>query len=145
MSKKLFELTSIKERPDVFGAYFCMTGSGNEIYLYYFDMDGWHFDEGELEPDQWFKPVSNVQSGGHTFIQYHPDIILPDGIYNGKYNKEPAIIRIKGGVPAYVSFIGFINAEGENRPSSIYDKRGILASNVEILLKSQVLSEGCFH
>ncbi len=140
----LFQLTPIEEKPEVFGAYICMMKNRNEIYFYFFDMDGWHFDEGHSAPELWFKPVPNIQSGGHSFIQYHPDIVLPDGIYNGKYNKEPAIIRIHGGEPTYVSFMGFINADGEDRPSSIFDKKGILASSVEILLRSQVLSEGCF-
>lgn len=141
---KLFELTHISEKPQVFGAYICMTKNKNEIYRYFFDMDGWHFDEGEAEPEFWFKPVSNTQSGGHSFIQYHPNVILPDGIYNGKYNKEPVIIRIQGGEPVYVSFIGFLDADGESRPSAIFDKRGIIPSNVEILLRSQVLTEDCF-
>lgn len=144
MKRELFETTPIAERPEVYGAYLCMTRSRNEVYSYFYDMDGWNFDEGEPEPEVWFKPVSNIQSGGHSFVRYHPDIMLPDGIYNGKYNKEPAIIRIFGGEPTYVSFIGFINAEGENRPSSIFDKRGILDSSVELLLKSQVLSEDIF-
>ena len=64
-------------------------------------------------------------------------MVLPDGIYNGRYNKEPAIIRIKGHIPVYVSFIGFINAEGENRPSSIFDPKGIMLSNVEVLIPAQ--------
>lgn len=144
MKKQLFELTPINEKPEVFGSYMCMMNNRTEIYIYFFDMDGWHFDNGEAEPEQWLKPVSNIQSGGNSFVQYHPDIILPDGIYNGRYNKEPAIIRIHGGVPTYVSFIGFLNAEGESRSSAIYDKRGILANNVEVLLKSQILYEGCF-
>jgi len=144
MENKLFELTPINENPKVFGEYICMTKDRREIYYYFYDMDGWHFDLWHDEPEVWFKPVPNIQSEGHAFIQYHPDIMLPDGIYNGRYNKEPAIIRIHGGEPTYVSFIGFLNAEGESRSSAIYDKRGIMASNVEILLKSQVLYEGCF-
>ena len=80
--------------------------------------------------------VNELKSHGHSFVQYHPDIVLPDGIYNGMYNKEPAIIRIYGGEPTYVSFIGFLNTDGESQSSAIFDKRGIIASNVEILLKS---------
>lgn len=144
MKAKLFELTPIAEKPEVYGAYICMLKNGSEIYKYFYDPDGWHFDDGEPQPEVWFKPVPNIQSGGHSFIQYHPNIMLPDGIYNGKYNKQPAIIRIQGGEPAYVSFIGFLDADGESRSSAIFDKRGITASNVEILLKSQVLTEDCF-
>ena len=140
---KLFELVSIEEKPEVFGSYYCID-ENNEMYQWFFDMDGWSITDGEPKPKKWFKPVSNIKSGGYSFVQYHPDIILPDGVYNGRYNKEPAIIRIHGGEPTYVSFIGFLNAEGESRSSSIFDKRGIMASNVEILLKSQILDEGCF-
>lgn len=143
MQKELFELTPISEKPEVFGAYYCID-ENDEMYQWFFDMEGWSIKDDEPKPKSWFKPVPNIISGGHSFVQYHPDIMLPDGIYNGKYNKEPAIIRIYGGVPVYVSFIGFLSAEGESRSSAIYDKKGILASNVEILLKSQVLSEGCF-
>lgn len=145
MKKQLFQLTPINEKPEVFGSYICMMKNETEIYAYYYDMGGWHFDEGEEEPEVWFKPVPNIETGGHSFIQYHPDIYLPDGVYNGRYNKEPSIIRIHGGVPFYVSFIGFLNAEGESQSSSIFDEKGILSSSVEILLKSQVLSKGCFH
>lgn len=144
MNQKLFELVSIDEIPEVFGAYICMLKNRRDIYEYFYDMDGWHFDEEEKRPELWFRPVSNIQSGGHSFIQYHPDMCLPDGIYNGKYNKEPAIIRIKGGAPTYISFIGFLDADGESKSSAIFDKRGILASNVEILLKAQIIDEGCF-
>lgn len=31
----------------------------------------------------------------YSFVQYHPNIKLPDGIYNGKYNKEPVVIRVE--------------------------------------------------
>lgn len=144
MGKQVFELTPINENPEVFGAYMCMLNDQAEMYVYFFDMEGWHFDKGEREPEQWLKPISNIPYGGHSFIQYHPDIVLPDGVYNGKYNKEPAIIKIYGGRPTYVSFIGFLDADGESRSSAIFDERGILASNVEILLKSQILSDGCF-
>lgn len=142
-TRKLFELTPISEKPEVFGSYFVIEKGGEDIYQYWFDMDGWSI-KGEDDPDQWFKPVDNIYSGGHSFVQYHPDIILPDGVYNGRYNKEPSIIRILGGRPVYVSFIGFLDAEGESRSSCIFDERGIMASSVEILLKSQTISEGCF-
>lgn len=51
--------------------------------------------------------------------------VFGDGIYNGLYNKEPAIIRVKEGEPVTIQFI-----EG----NAIFDKRGILLSSVEILL-----------
>lgn len=145
MEKQLFELTPISEKPEIFGSYFVLEKSGQNVFPYFFDMDGWSISDPRDEPDQWFKPVPNIYSGSYSFVQYHPDIMLPDGIYNGKYNKEPAIIRIFGGEPTYVSFIGFLNAEGESKSSAIYDKKGIMASNVELLLRSQVLPEGCFH
>lgn len=106
--------------------------------------DGWSIKDPEDNPDKWFKPVSNIQSGGHHFVQYHPDILFPDGIYNGRYNKEAAIIRIRGGRPVYVSFIGSLNSDGESVGHCIYNEKGILASSVEILLKSQVISESNF-
>lgn len=64
----------------------------------------------------------------YTFVQLTDSMKMPDTIYNGRYNKEPAIIRIKDGKPAYVQFI-------EN--SSIFKPEGILLSNVELLLPSQ--------
>lgn len=64
----------------------------------------------------------------YVFIQYSPTMVIPDKIFNGLYNKEPAIIRFKGGSPVFVQFI-------EN--NSIYDAKGIMASNVEILIPAQ--------
>lgn len=77
-----------------------------------------------------------------SFVQYSPNIFYPDGVYNGLYNREPALIRIEGGIPVYVTFMGFLDADGESQSSSIYDIEGIMASNVELLLKAQVLPEG---
>lgn len=71
-----------------------------------------------------------------TFIQYYETMILPDGVYNGKYNKEPALIRIKEGKPIWVQFIGFMKND-EPTYSSIYNAKGILSSSVEILVPSQ--------
>jgi hypothetical protein len=136
---QLFELTEMSEKPEVFGAYMVIDEDG-EVYKYFYDMEGWSTQCGDA-PMFWFKPVSNIKSGSNSFIQYHPDMILPDGIYNGKYNKEPCVIRIHGGQPVYISFIGFINAEGENKEASIFSPKGILSSSVEILLKSQVVTE----
>lgn len=144
MARELFELTPISEKPEVFGSYYVIEKDGENVYQYWFDIDGWSIDKSKDQPDKWFKPVPNIYAGSHSFVQYHPDILLPDGIYNGKYNKEPAVIKIRGGRPVYVSFIGFLNAEGESRSSAIFDEKGIMASNVELLLKSQTLSEGCF-
>lgn len=144
MKGKLFELTPISEKPEVFGSYFVLEKNGQHVYQYWFDMDGWSIDKTRDQPEYWFKPVPNIYSGSYSFIQYHPDIILPDGIYNGRYNKEPVVIKILGGRPVYVSFIGFLNADGESRSSAIFDEKGIMASNVELLLKSQTITDGCF-
>jgi hypothetical protein len=62
---------------------------------------------------------------------------LPDGVYNGRYNKEHALIRITDGVPCYVTFMGFLNSNGEPSSSFIYNQRGITTSNVELLLPAQ--------
>jgi len=74
-----------------------------------------------------------------SFIQYSEGMYLPNGVYCGRYNKEPSVIRIEKGKPVYVSFIGFIK-EGESRSSAIFDARGIMISNVEILLPAQEFS-----
>ena len=74
------------------------------------------------------------------FIQVTESMSLPNGIYNGRYNKEPAIIRIKDHKPNWVQFIGFIkHYEGEDKrcDSCIYDAKGIMISNVEVLLPAQ--------
>lgn len=144
VKRQLFELTPMAEKPEVFGSYFVLENDRQTVYQYFFDMDGWSIDAFRDKPDQWFKPVPNIYSGSYSFVQYHPDIMLPDGIYNGKYNNEPALIKIFGGRPVYVSFIGFLNADGESQSSAIFNEKGIMASNVELLLKSQTLSEGCF-
>jgi len=73
----------------------------------------------------------------YEFIQYSSTMRLPDGIYNAKYNKEPAVIRIENCIPVFVSLIGFLNAENESRPSSIFHPEGILHSSVELLLPAQ--------
>lgn len=73
----------------------------------------------------------------YSFIQYRKEMNLPDGIYNGKYNSEPTIIRMKDGIPVYVTFIGFLNADGEPRSSSIYNHKGVTHSNVELLIPAQ--------
>lgn len=75
-----------------------------------------------------------------SFVQYYETMIFPDGIYNGKYNKEPALIRIQDGKPVWVQFIGFMK-EDEPRCSSIFNPKGIMNSNVEILLPAQKLVE----
>lgn len=64
----------------------------------------------------------------YVFVQYMEGMRLPDGIYNAKYNKENSIIRITDGKPVFVQFI--LN-------SSIYDSKGIILSNVELLLPAQ--------
>lgn len=64
----------------------------------------------------------------YSFVNYWKDIQFPDGVYNGRYNKEPALIRIENGIPQFVQFM-------EN--SSIYKASGILLSSVEILLPAQ--------
>lgn len=73
----------------------------------------------------------------YTTVNYRREMNLPDGIYNGFYNSEPVVIRMKDHVPTYVSFIGFLDAEGEPRSSSIYDPKGVTLSNVEVLLPQQ--------
>lgn len=75
-------------------------------------------------------------SKNYSFIQYSESMILPDGVYNGKYNAEPSIIRIKEGKPVWVQFIGFIKDEDVRR-SCIFDPKGIMYSNVELLLPAQ--------
>jgi hypothetical protein len=72
----------------------------------------------------------------YSFIQYRKEMNLPDGIYNALYNKEPSVIRVKDGIPVYVSFIGFIKND-EPRPSSIFSEKGVLHSSVELLLPAQ--------
>lgn len=77
-----------------------------------------------------------------SFIQVTESMKLPDGVYNGRYNKEPALIRIDNNIPVWVQFIGFIkHYEGQDKrcDSCIYDARGIMISNVEVLLKSHEL------
>lgn len=54
--------------------------------------------------------------------------VLHDGVYNGRYNAEPALIRVEDGEPAWVQFIG---------NSSIFSQKGILLSNVELLLATK--------
>lgn len=73
----------------------------------------------------------------YTTAGYRREMNLPDGIYNGFYNSEPVVIRMKDHAPTYVSFIGFFDAGGEPRPSSIYDPKGVTLSNVELLLPQQ--------
>lgn len=62
-----------------------------------------------------------------AFVQYYDSMKIPDGVYNGLYNKEPATIRVKEGKPDFVQFIN----------SSIFSQKGILFSSVEILLPAQ--------
>jgi hypothetical protein len=76
----------------------------------------------------------------YSFIQFRESMNLPNGIYNGRYNSEPSIIRMEDGIPVFVSFIGFIkHYEGEDqlRSACIYDPKGILHSSVELLLPAQ--------
>jgi hypothetical protein len=68
----------------------------------------------------------------YSFIQVTDSMILPDTIYNGRYNKEPAIITIKDGKTSWVQFT--------NR-SAIFDPKGIMISNVEVLLPAQNLTQ----
>lgn len=75
----------------------------------------------------------------YSFIQYRDSMNLPDGIYNGLYNKEPAIIRMFAGLPEFVSFIGYIK-NGESKSDNIFDPKGILHSSIEILLPAQTLT-----
>jgi hypothetical protein len=78
----------------------------------------------------------------YCFVSYRKEMNLPDGIYNGKYNKEPAIIRIEFSLPTWVQFIGFMkDVDGEetvNR-NCIFDAKGILHSSVQLLLPAQEL------
>lgn len=76
----------------------------------------------------------------YSFVNYYETIKYPDGIYNGRYNEEPAIIRISEGKPTWVQFIGFMK-NNEPRCSSIFDARGITSSNVELLIPAQKLEE----
>lgn len=65
---------------------------------------------------------------------------LPDGVYNGKYNSEVCIIRLKYGIPVWVQFIGYIkHYEGKDKRcyDSLFDPIGIMHSNVELLIPSQ--------
>lgn len=73
-----------------------------------------------------------------SFVQYYETIVFPDGVYNGKYNKEAALIRIKEGRPVWVQFIGFIKND-EPKCSSIFNAKGITNSNVELLIPAQRL------
>lgn len=75
----------------------------------------------------------------YSFVQYTASMKIPDGVYNARYNKEPCVLRIEDSIPVYVSFLGFLNADGESRSSAIFDKKGIMHSNVEILLPAQQL------
>ncbi len=78
-----------------------------------------------------------------SFIQYSKEMNLPDGVYNARHNKEPAIIRLENGIPVFVSFIGFIkhvDGKDEVRSSSIYHPSGILHSSVELLVPSQKIN-----
>lgn len=76
----------------------------------------------------------------YTTLNYRREMNLPDGIYNGFYNGEPVVIRMKDHIPVYVSFIGFLYAEREPRSSCIYDPKGVTLSNVEVLLPQQELN-----
>lgn len=51
---------------------------------------------------------------------------IGDTIYCGLYNGEPSVIRIENNEPVFVQFID------NNR---IFDKKGILLSSIELLLK----------
>jgi hypothetical protein len=79
----------------------------------------------------------------YCFIQYRQEMKLPDGIYNGRYNKQPSIIRIKDSIPVWVTFIGFMkHYEGKDKVvsgMSIFKPEGITHSNVELLLPAQEL------
>ncbi len=63
-----------------------------------------------------------------VFLQLKENVNYADGLYNGKYNAEPALIMIKDNKPSYVQF---------SNNSSIYERRGILLSSVEILVEEQ--------
>lgn len=76
----------------------------------------------------------------YCFVQYRQEMNLPNGIYNGLYNKEPSIIRLQDGIPVWVTFIGFMkhyDGKDEVRSSSIFKPEGIIHSNVELLLPAQ--------
>jgi hypothetical protein len=70
---------------------------------------------------------------------------LPDGIYNGRYNREPCVIRLKDFLPVWVTFIGYMkHYEGEDvviSGNSIFKPQGIMHSNVELLLPAQQYPE----
>lgn len=77
----------------------------------------------------------------YEFIQYRDTMKIPDGIYNALYNKEPCTIRMENNIPVWVTFIGFKhypNGEEEIKSgSSIFDSKGVMHSNVELLLPAQ--------
>ena len=72
----------------------------------------------------------NTKQRKYSFIQYMDGMKIPNGIYNALYNKEHSIIKFKDFEPVFVQFIN---------NSSIYDKKGILKSSIEILLPAQTL------
>ena len=72
------------------------------------------------------------------FIQYRDTMKIPDGIYNGLYNKEPSVIRMENSIPTWVTFIGFMKND-EPKGNSIFKAAGIMHSNVELLLPAQTL------
>lgn len=81
-----------------------------------------------------------MTSNQFSFVQYRDTMKIPDTIYNAKYNGEPAIIRFKEGKPVWVQFCGFfktVDNETYRSCASIFDPKGIMHSNVELLLPAQ--------
>lgn len=84
-----------------------------------------------------------MKNENYQFIGIHESIKYSDGVYNGRYNGEAALIRIKGGIPVFVTFMGFIKCDesGNEIPncSNIYKPEGIILSNVELLLQEGLI------
>lgn len=72
----------------------------------------------------------------YKLVSYSPAMQLPDALFNGLYNGEPALILFRNNEPHYVQFIANHAATAGKHATThcIYDKSGILASSVEILL-----------
>ncbi len=63
-----------------------------------------------------------------VFLQIKQGVEYPNGLYNGRYNSESALITIADGKPSYVQF---------TNNSSIFKPSGILLSSTEILVEQQ--------
>lgn len=78
----------------------------------------------------------------YSFVQYSSTMKIPNGVYNGKYNSEPCLIRIENCIPVWVEFCGFIkHYEGQDEVAHccVFSPKGIMHSNVELLLPAQEL------